>query len=117
MSSRSLSEQAFLVLTALAEEPKHGYAIMQAVSALSAGRVQLPVATLYGVLDRLIADGLVDRDRDETHQGRLRRYYRLTDAGVHALANEAHRLAANLRAVRTALRAHGVRTSPAEGTS
>ena len=110
-----LSEQAFLVLTALADEPMHGYAIVQAVQSLSKGRVQLPVATLYGVLDRLIADELVERERDETHQGRLRRYYRLTDGGIHALANEAYRLEANLRAARSALRAHGVRPAPAGG--
>jgi DNA-binding PadR family transcriptional regulator len=116
MSSRPLSEQAFLVLTALADESKHGYAIVQSVQALSEGRVQLPVATLYGVLDRLVADGLVERDRDETHQGRLRRYYRLTDGGVHALAHEAYRLEVNLQAVTTALAARGVRPAPAGGT-
>jgi len=116
MSNRPLSEQAFLVLTALADEVKHGYAIVQAVEALSEGRVQLPVATLYGVLDRLVGDGLVERDRDETHQGRLRRYYRLTDGGVHALANEAYRLEANLRAARSVLRARGLRPARAGGS-
>ena len=105
------------MLTALADEPKHGYAIVQSVQALSEGRVQLPVATLYGVLDRLVADQLVERDRDETHQGRLRRYYRLTGGGVQALTHEAHRLAANLRAVTAALGAHGVRPAPAGGAA
>ncbi len=117
MSGRPLSEQAFLVLTALAEEPKHGYAIVQSVQALSEGRVQLPVATLYGVLDRLVADGCVERDRDETHQGRLRRYYRLTEGGARALGHEAHRLEANLRAVTAALGARGVRPATTGGAA
>ena len=52
-----MSEQTFLVLTALAEEPLHGYAIVQAVEQLSEGRMVLRVGTLYGVLDRLVADG------------------------------------------------------------
>lgn len=109
MSARVLSEQAFLVLTTLAEEPKHGYAIVQAVDVLSEGRLRLPVGTLYGVLDRLVADGLAERDREEVHQGRLRRYYRLTDDGVRVLAAETERLAANVRAATGVLRSRGIR--------
>lgn len=95
------------MLTALAEQPLHGYAIVQSVRELSDGRVQLRVGTLYGVLDRLVADGLAERDREEIHQGRLRRYYRLTDTGVRALAIEVNRMAANVRAASGALRARG----------
>src|SRR4051794_11642726 len=94
MSPRPITEQAFLVLTALAEEPLHGYAVVKAVAELTDERVRLSVGTLYGVLDRLTADGLVARDRDELHQGRQRRYYRLTDDGANTLAEEAARLAA-----------------------
>jgi DNA-binding PadR family transcriptional regulator len=47
-----------------------------------------------GVLDRLVAAGLVEIG-EEAWQGRLRRYYRITDAGRDALAVEAQRLAAN----------------------
>jgi DNA-binding PadR family transcriptional regulator len=47
---------------------------------------------------------LVVPDRDEVHQGRLRRYYRLTDAGGRALAAEAARQAANARAASERLR-------------
>jgi len=103
-----MSEQAFLVLTALAEEPLHGYAIVQAVEELSEGRTVLRVGTLYGVLDRLVADGLAERDREEVHQGRLRRYYRLTDSGVRALQAEVARLSANVRAASAVLRGRGV---------
>lgn len=103
-----MSEQAFLVLTALAEEPLHGYAIVQAVEQLSEGRMVLRVGTLYGVLDRLVADGLAERDREEVHQGRLRRYYKLTDSGVRALQAEVARLSANVRAAAAVLRGRGV---------
>ncbi|ONI86649.1 PadR family transcriptional regulator [Saccharothrix sp. ALI-22-I] len=102
-----MSEQAFLVLTALAEEPLHGYAIVRAVEGLSEGRMVLRVGTLYGVLDRLVVEGLAEREREEVHQGRLRRYYRLTDAGVRALSAEVARLSANVRAASSVLRARG----------
>ncbi|MCP2244386.1 Transcriptional regulator PadR-like family protein [Lentzea aerocolonigenes] len=103
-----MSEQTFLVLTALAEEPLHGYAIVQAVEQLSEGRTVLRVGTLYGVLDRLVADGFAERDREEVHQGRLRRYYKLTDSGVRALQAEVARLSANVRAASAVLRGRGV---------
>jgi DNA-binding PadR family transcriptional regulator len=91
MARRSLSEQTFLILTALADEPLHGYGIVQAAHALSDGEVRLRVGTLYGALDRLCADGLVAPDREEVHQGRVRRYYRITDAGMGELAADAGR--------------------------
>ncbi|MEJ2868050.1 PadR family transcriptional regulator [Actinomycetospora sp. OC33-EN08] len=88
-----MSEQTFLVLTALAAEPLHGYGIVQAASVLSDGEVRLRVGTLYGALDRLCADGLVEPDREEIHQGRVRRYYRITDDGMAGLIAEARRRA------------------------
>ena len=102
-----MSEQMFLVLTALAERPLHGYAIVKAVEELSEGRQRLAVGTLYGVLDRLVADGMAELDREEVHQGRLRRYYRLTEDGVGALAEETRRLSANVRAATSVLRTVG----------
>jgi PadR family transcriptional regulator PadR len=92
-----MTEPAFLVLTALVNEPRHGYGIAQEVERLSDGRVQLKIGTLYGVLDRLAADEMVSLDREEVWQGRLRRYYRLTDEGARALEEEAVRLTANAR--------------------
>lgn len=106
---RGMSEQTFLVLTALAEEPLHGYAVVQAVETLSEGRVRLRVGTLYGVLDRLVADGLAEPDREEVHQGRLRRYYRLTNDGVRTLAAEVARMRSNVRAASAVLRAREAR--------
>ncbi|MBB6344707.1 DNA-binding PadR family transcriptional regulator [Nonomuraea muscovyensis] len=101
----NITEPMFLALTALVDEPRHGYGIVQEVDRLSGGRVQLKIGSLYGVLDRLAADGLVELDREEVQQGRLRRYYRLTDEGAEALAGEATRLAANAEAATARLRA------------
>ena len=100
-----MTEQAFFVLTALTAGPCHGYGIMQEVDDLSDGRVDLKVGTLYGVLDRLVDEGLVEPDRDEVHEGRLRRYYRITESGSHALGREAQRHAANARVATDRLRA------------
>ena len=105
VAARAMTEPAFLVLTALVGAPRHGYGILAEVAELSQGRVRLKVGTLYGVLDRLVGEGLVELDHDEVHQGRLRRYYRLTEAGSRSLAEEAHRQAANARAASERLRA------------
>jgi PadR family transcriptional regulator PadR len=100
-----MTEPAFFVLTALVDAPLHGYGIVGEAAKLSGGRVRLKIGTLYGVLDRLVGEGLVERDREEVAQGRLRRYYRLTEAGRQALAAEAARQAANARAATARLRA------------
>jgi DNA-binding PadR family transcriptional regulator len=104
----------FLALTALVDEPRHGYGIVQEVDRLSGGRVRLKIGSLYGVLDRLAGEGLVELDREEVAQGRLRRYYRLTDEGAGALEEEAARLAANARAATARLRE---RTTRREATA
>jgi PadR family transcriptional regulator, regulatory protein PadR len=98
-----MTGQAFFVLTALADGPRHGYGIVGEVADLSQGRVRLKIGGLYGVLDRLAADGLIEPDREEAHDGRLRRYYRLTSDGRRALAQEAELRAATARVVRLRL--------------
>ena len=90
-----MTEPAFFVLTALASGPRHGYGIVGDVSELSDGRVKLKIGSLYGVLDRLVTEGLVELDREEPENGRLRRYFRITGSGRHTLAAEAQRQAAN----------------------
>ena len=100
-----MTESTFFVLTALVGEPRHGYGIVKEVADLSDGRVALKVGSLYGILDRLVVEGLVELDREEPHQGRLRRYYRLTGAGLEAVREEAVRIAANARAATRRIRA------------
>ena len=99
----SVREPTLFILTAMAEEPIHGYGIIRAVAELTDGRVQLRPGTLYGALDRLREDGHVVVDREERHQGRLRRYYRLTADGAELLAAEAARLESIVKAARRAL--------------
>ena len=98
-----LQEPTFLILTALAPDPLHGYALLQRVTELSDGRVHLRAGTLYAALDRLVREELVAVDREEVVDGRLRRYYVLTELGHHALALEAHQWSANVAAARQAL--------------
>ena len=103
-----LQEPTVLILTALAEEPRHGYGVIQEVAQLSGGRVTLRPGTLYGALDRLVEQGLVVADREEVVDGRLRRYYRLSDDGAAVLAAEAQRLSSNADAAVARLRRRGV---------
>jgi len=103
VASKPMTGQAFFVLTALAGGPRHGYGIVGEVAELSGGRVWLKIGSLYGVLDRLAAEGLIEADREEAHDGRLRRYYRLTEDGRGALAEEAEVHAAAARVVRARL--------------
>ena len=93
-----MREPTFWILTALASEPRHGYALIQDAERLSAGRVRLQAGTLYAALDRLVAEGLVEPDREEIVRGRARRYYRLTDDGAAALDAEAVRMQASVDA-------------------
>lgn len=90
-----MQEATFLILTALADGSQHGYGIIADVRQISDGRVALRAGTLYTALDRLRAEGLVEVDREEVVEGRLRRYYRLTPTGTTVLAEEAARLRAN----------------------
>ena len=113
MSEQPLREPAFLVLTALAGGPLHGYALVEDVLRLSDGQVRLHTGTLYGVLDRLREAGLIDVDREEIVDSRLRRYYALTDAGIARLAAEAERMRRNANAAASRLR----RLRPAEGAA
>ncbi|HXY32356.1 MAG TPA: PadR family transcriptional regulator [Gemmatimonadaceae bacterium] len=91
------------ILLALAEGPRHGYAIAQEVEELTGGGVRMGPGTLYGSLQRLLAAGLVDetaqRPRAEADDER-RRYYRLTAGGRRALEMELKRLAAVVAAAR-----------------
>ncbi|MET8259598.1 PadR family transcriptional regulator [Micromonospora sp. NPDC005553] len=93
-----LREPTFLILTALAAQPMHGYGLIGEVAALSDNRVSLRPGTLYGALDRLVDAGLVEVDREEVVDGRLRRYYRLSPGGETTLSTETERLRRNVEA-------------------
>jgi PadR family transcriptional regulator, regulatory protein PadR len=106
-----MREPTFLVLSALAGGRKHGYAIISDADAASDGRVKLKAGTLYTALDRLSREGLVAPAGDEVVDGRLRRYYELTEPGAEALAVEAKRQQTNAS---RALRQLSTRTAAAQ---
>ncbi|MEV1332983.1 PadR family transcriptional regulator [Micromonospora costi] len=108
MTEGPLREPTFLVLTALADAPRHGYAVIEDVLRISDGRVRLRAGTLYAVLDRLRADGLIEVDHEEVVQSRLRRYYRLTALGARRLVEETARLRRNADAASLRLRRAGL---------
>jgi PadR family transcriptional regulator PadR len=95
MRKRAMQEATFLILTALAGSSQHGYGIITDVEQISDGRVRLRAGTLYTALERLRADSLIEVDREEIVDSRLRRYYRLTGTGKEHRAAEAARLQAN----------------------
>jgi DNA-binding PadR family transcriptional regulator len=102
-----MQEATFLILTALASGSQHGYGIITDVTGISNGRVRLRAGTLYTALDRLRADGLIEVEREEVVDSRLRRYYRLTPVGSECLAEEAARLQSNAYVAMTRLELSG----------
>lgn len=108
MSKHGLQEPTFLILTALAAGPQHGYGIMADVARISDQRVKLRAGTLYAALDRLRSEKLIDVDREEIIDGRLRRYYLLTEAGSGVLATEAARMQHNAAVATTRLKNLGL---------
>ena len=97
VTASEMREPTFLVLAALADGSKHGYALITEVAILSDDRVRLRPGTLYAALDRLRDEGLVAVSGEEVVEGRLRRYYELTERGAASLAEEAARLQANAK--------------------
>jgi len=98
-----MQEATFMILTALASGSQHGYGIITDVQEISGGLLRLRPGTLYTALDRLRADEMIGVDREEIVDGRLRRYYRLTPAGMKRLGAEAARLQAHATAALTRL--------------
>ena len=92
--SAPLTPAMFHVLLALAGEDLHGYAILKEVALRTDGEVQLSTGTLYGIIKRLLNDGLIAelRQRPAADDDERRRYYRLTTKGREVAAVEAGRL-------------------------
>src|ERR1700682_6566123 len=89
-----LTPAMFHVLLALAGDDLHGYAILKEVELRTDGEVKLSTGTLYGIIKRLLNDGLIveRRERPSAHDDERRRYYRLTPQGREVAAAEAERL-------------------------
>jgi DNA-binding PadR family transcriptional regulator len=76
-----------LLLAALEDGPRHGYAVKEALREGSDGRFDLPTGTVYPALHRLEAAGLIAGSWS-TVDGRRRRTYQLTAAGKRRLHTE-----------------------------
>jgi DNA-binding PadR family transcriptional regulator len=99
-----LSQPVFLILTSLAHEPRHGYALIQDIETLSGGQVRLGTGTLYGALGRLLKARWIERfETDDT--SRDKQTYRLTPLGRDHLAEDLDRLKALTRVAAARLRA------------
>jgi len=86
-----LTEPVFLILLSMAGQPRHGYAILKDVAAMSDGRVKLSTGTLYGALRRLLVGRWIERFKEgDTSRGR--QAYRLTALGRRNLQLESRRL-------------------------
>jgi len=104
-----LTPAVFAILLSLGDGEKHGYAIMKDARTPQGGGVRLGPGTLYGTLDRMMRDGLVEESGASDDE--RRRYYRLTGVGHSVLAVELTRLDAAVASARSlGLLPHGGRS-------
>lgn len=98
-----LPPAAFHILMAVADEPRHGYAIIQEVAARTGGELRLSAGTLYRSIQRMLEQGLLletrERPAPELDDER-RRYYRITPFGAAVARAETRRLAHLVRLAR-----------------
>lgn len=90
-----LQPAVFHILMALAEDDRHGYAIIQNVAERTGGSVKLSAGTLYRSIQRMLEDGLlveIDERPDPEEDDERRRYYRITPLGRNVARAEAQRL-------------------------
>ena len=99
-----LPPATFHILMALANEDRHGYAIIQDVAARTAGALKLSPGTLYRSIQRMLEQGLIveasERPAPELDDER-RRYYSITRFGAAAARAETRRLMELVRLARS----------------
>jgi DNA-binding PadR family transcriptional regulator len=91
------------ILLAVADDDRHGYAIMREVERITGGAASMGPGTLYGTIKRMIASGLLeetDQRPDPELDDERRRYYRATPLGRAVIAAETERMAALVSAAR-----------------
>ena len=100
-----LKHSTYQVLLALDDgESLHGYAIMQAITAMTEGREAILPGTLYTALARMVDEGLVEESEprnDDPSGGPARRYYKRTPFGRAVARAESERLRALLDIARS----------------
>jgi DNA-binding PadR family transcriptional regulator len=90
-----LTPAMFHVLIALADADRHGYAIIKEVARRTDGEFRLSAGTLYALIRRFVAEGVLDESDerpDPSLDDERRRYYRLTPFGRDLARAEASRL-------------------------
>ena len=96
-----LTPIAFGILLALAEEDRHGYAILQAVETRLRGKLPLRTGTLYRALARLVEDGLIEELDSAPGSDSRRRTYRLSRHGRSIARAETERMAEQVATARS----------------
>ena len=86
-----VTEPVLLILLSLAEQPRHGYAILQDTERMSGGRARLSTGTLYGALRRLLEEKWIERFK-ERDTSRGKQAYRLTVEGRRNLQMQVTRM-------------------------
>ena len=104
-SELPLPAATFHILMALADEDRHGYAIIQEVAARTKGEVRVGAGTLYRSIQRMVDLGYVTeltmRERPAADEDDARRrYYRLTPFGRSVAEAETRRLGELVRLAR-----------------
>jgi DNA-binding PadR family transcriptional regulator len=90
-----LPAATFHILLALADDDRHGYAIIQEVAARTGGALRLSAGTLYRSIQRMLEQGLIVETRERPApelDDERRRYYRITSFGGAVARAEARRL-------------------------
>jgi DNA-binding PadR family transcriptional regulator len=90
-----LPPSSFHILLALADEDRHGYAIIQDVAARTGGALKLSAGTLYRSIQRMLEQGLIVETRERPApelDDERRRYYRIAPFGIAVARAEAARL-------------------------
>jgi DNA-binding PadR family transcriptional regulator len=90
-----LPPATFHILMAVAEEDRHGYAIIQDVEQRTEGALKLSAGTLYRSIQRMLEQGLLEETRERPapeFDDERRRYYRITAFGALVARAEARRL-------------------------
>ena len=98
-----LPEAALHILMALAEDDRHGYAIIQDVAGRTRGEFRLGPGTLYRSIQRMLEQGLIEETRERPApelDDERRRYYRITPFGNAVATAESRRLRELLRLAR-----------------
>ncbi len=98
-----LPSATFHILMAVADEDRHGYGIIQDVSASTNGDLKLSAGTLYRSIQRMLEQGLLIETRDRPapeDDDERRRYYRITPFGREVAKAEANRLTQLVRLAR-----------------